>query len=93
MLRKLANFAGAALKKVGEIGSAALKPIGTIAASGAAQSLANKVIDTLPVPEIGKTIARGAVSKAAEFVTSGRAQQLLDKAKMAGTKLQDLSEG
>ena len=90
MIGKIAAFAGRALKRVGEIGAAALKPLGTIAASGLAQGIANKAIDALPVPGVAKDIARGAISKAAEFVTSGKAAALLDKAKATGERLQNM---
>lgn len=92
MFKKLASFAGKALKKVGEIGSAALKPVGALAASGVVQNLAGKAIDMLPVPGIAKDIAKGAVGKAAEFVTSGRAAALLDKAKATGQRLENMGE-
>jgi hypothetical protein len=88
VLKGLANFAGKTLKAVGTIGAAALKPVGAIAGSAVARGLANRAIDALPLPNVAKDVAKGAVEKASEFVTSGKAAAFLNKVKGTGERLQ-----
>lgn len=91
-LGKLGNIAGKTLKVVGSVGSSILKPLGAIAGSSVARGIANRAIDALPLPNIAKDVAKGAVEKAASFITSGKAQEFLNKTKNAGAKLSAMSE-
>ena len=91
-LKGLASVAGKTLKKLGTIAGSTLKPLGSLAASGIVQSAINKGVDMLPLPGVVKDVAKGAVAKAAEFVTSGKAAPFVGKVQGAGKKLQDFSE-
>ena len=81
------NKVGGALRKFGEVGGKALKPLGQMAGSGIARGLANKAIETF-VPGALQNVAKGAVAKAAEFVSSGKASEFLNKVKGAGEQLE-----
>jgi hypothetical protein len=87
LLRRFGSIAGNALRTAGSIGGKVLRAAGAVAQPVAAA--ANAVIDALPIPGAG--IAKSIVQKTADWISSGRASKLADKASRYGDKLLELS--
>jgi len=90
-LRKFGSIAGNVLRKVGDIGGKVLRTAGSIAQPIAGAT--NAVIDALPIPGAVGGIAKNIVNKTADWISSGRASQVADRASRYGDKILELSEG